>query len=518
MFAPPSRSGWPSASQSVMSQSQNVEYEDGDFCTPADQPVEEVSQKAGEPSPFHKKSRSCFGMSTLGDSLDTDTFNAHRAATLGEALPQQRGGALHANGALGCGSGGGATAPVPIFENPFAAAAALLLPSSSSSSGGGAAAAPTAAAAAAGNSRKRAAAGRFSKIFDQENRARRNGGGPSLLRVPRHMRDFHELSVCGDGHFSKVWKARGRLDGAAYALKSFKNAARSDAAKKIALREVHALAALGSHPHIVRYYAAWMEEEKIFIQFELCPRGSLWDSLQRWSTAPPGATNPVGDALIGALLRDISSALAHMHARGIVHLDIKPHNVLLGDGSGGDGSGSGGWSFKLADFGHASAAMSDLDVEQGDVRYLALDLLQAQEGATLTAGDVFSLGATAYEAACGSFLPAAGYEWQRIRDGDLRPTRCINRGLRRCLELMLHPQPTARPSAAQLHAHLQTMGGGGAAAAAAGATIDAGCAEAAALRAQCEALQAQLTHTQARCAELEAAVGEIFDDSLTSEL
>ena len=504
----------PPASQS-MATSQFEAYEDGDFCTPADQAVEEVQCAAGEPSPFHKKSRSCFRMSGMADSLDTDVFDAHRRRVQQEPMQlmqqekqqQSRGSSaatpfhFAVQEPLGCG-GTAAAAPdaaqVPIFDNPFAVARAA-------TSGGG-------------GSRKRAAEGRFS-FFDQENRR---------AALPRHMRDFCELTVCGDGGFSKVWQARGRLDGALYALKAFKKASRSNAAKKLALREVHALAALATHPHIVRYYATWMEAECVFIQFELCPRGSLWDAMQRWSTrraaggyrsssssssgvalggsapSPDGvasAADPVDDALLSALLRDVSSALAHMHTRGIVHLDVKPHNILL---SGEAESKTTAWTFKLADFGHAQSVASGLDVEQGDVRYLAADLLNAQEGTTLAASDVFSLGATAYEVASKAALPKTGDEWHRIRDGELRPTRSINRTLRRCLELMLHPQPTARPSAAQLHAHLLSAAGGGGGAAAASV------AEAERLRAQCEALKRQLELAQARAAELEVTVGQIF--------
>jgi serine/threonine protein kinase len=45
------------------------------------------------------------------------------------------------------------------------------------------------------------------------------------------------------------------------------------------LQEVYALAAYSDHPHIVTYHSAWMEEQDLYIQLELCSRGSLGERL-----------------------------------------------------------------------------------------------------------------------------------------------------------------------------------------------------------------------------------------------
>jgi wee1-like protein kinase len=57
------------------------------------------------------------------------------------------------------------------------------------------------------------------------------------------------------------------------------------------LNEVYAHAVLGSHPHVVRYYSAWAENNHMIIQNEYCNGGSLADQLRKLradNAQPPG--------------------------------------------------------------------------------------------------------------------------------------------------------------------------------------------------------------------------------------
>jgi wee1-like protein kinase len=75
----------------------------------------------------------------------------------------------------------------------------------------------------------------------------------------RYRADFRQVGALGRGSFSSVFEARSRLDGARYAIKRSAKPLHTAAARRIALREVHALAAAGSHPNLVRYFGcvAW---------------------------------------------------------------------------------------------------------------------------------------------------------------------------------------------------------------------------------------------------------------------
>lgn len=83
-----------------------------------------------------------------------------------------------------------------------------------------------------------------------------------------------------------------------------------------------------------------------------------------------------------AYLCDLLSALQHLHSRGFVHLDLKPANVLM--------TASG--RLKLGDFGlllelrNKGRVTSEDDVQEGDPRYMAPELLRGEYG---PAADVF---------------------------------------------------------------------------------------------------------------------------------
>ena len=92
-------------------------------------------------------------------------------------------------------------------------------------------------------------------------------------------------------------------------------------------------------------------------------------------------------------MRNVCLGLQELHNKGIVHLDIKPENILE--------SFSG--KFKLGDLGMSrllSQVVDDHDFPEGDARYLAKELLNDDPSTPipdLTKADMFSLGITMYE-------------------------------------------------------------------------------------------------------------------------
>ena len=117
-----------------------------------------------------------------------------------------------------------------------------------------------------------------------------------------------------------------------------------------------------------------------------------------WSTCPPAAwpgavrRRPLRPELVAQIGAQVADALAATHAAGIVHRDVKPANVLVGQG--GDVEGM----VKITDFG-ISHAIGDVTLTQtgqitGTPAFLAPEVAQGAEMSE--ASDVFSLGATLY--------------------------------------------------------------------------------------------------------------------------
>ena len=135
-----------------------------------------------------------------------------------------------------------------------------------------------------------------------------------------------------EGAFGDVLRARNKWDGIEYAIKRSKNQFRGPSQKDHMLREVHALAALANGtgemqtPHIVRYYNTWCEDERLYIQMELCEK-SLENVLYGTKNAPKMALK---DILL--LTRHMLLALDAVHKLKIVHLDIKPGNIFIKGG------------------------------------------------------------------------------------------------------------------------------------------------------------------------------------------
>jgi WD40 repeat protein len=151
------------------------------------------------------------------------------------------------------------------------------------------------------------------------------------------------------------------------------------------------LAASIDHPNIVPIYEAGATEDLLFIAMRYVAGRDLKERLQRGYLDPADA--------IG-ILAQVASALDAAHARGLVHRDVKPSNVLLDRGTRPDGSDH----VYLADFGVTKRVSEETRVGDdghllGTIDYVAPE--QVAGDRVDGRADVYSLGCVLYESLVG---------------------------------------------------------------------------------------------------------------------
>ena len=212
---------------------------------------------------------------------------------------------------------------------------------------------------------------------------------------------------------------------------------RSTQQRQRALREGRIAARL-SHPHAISVYDVALENGQPWLVMEYLPSRSLAEVLTE-----DGVLRVDQAAQIGAQVAD---ALAATHAAGIVHRDVKPANILIGEGGRVEGL------VKITDFGisHASGDVTLTQTGQitGTPAFLAPEVAQGQD--MTEASDVFSLGATLYT--CLEGQPPFGMEdnalamLHRVAGGRSSARRCAPGSLTQPLMKMLAADPrTGRP-------------------------------------------------------------------------
>lgn len=195
----------------------------------------------------------------------------------------------------------------------------------------------------------------------------------------------------GGGGMSVVWKAYDLVLDRSVALKVLRPEM-SDDEEFIGRfrREAQSVASL-SHPNIVNIYDVGEDGGLYFIIMELVDGETLRDKLRAEGRLP------VDEAL--RIAQQICEALAHAHARRIIHRDIKPQNILIT--KQGD--------VRVADFGIARAlggvSTTSRDVVVGSAPYISPE--QAKNGTVSARSDLYSLGVVMYEMLTGK-PPFAG--------------------------------------------------------------------------------------------------------------
>jgi len=217
-----------------------------------------------------------------------------------------------------------------------------------------------------------------------------SASSPDTLKAGDLLAERFRLdSPLGQGAMGRVWLAHDtHLNDDPVACKLMSGAFSQDRRAVAYLKREVLLTRRLRHPNIVGVYTFWDVEGMRFITMEYVPGRNLSDILSAHD-------EPFSLEEVQPWVRQVSQALDYAHEQGVLHRDVKPANVLLGDDA----------MVRLADFGIART-LSDMKnrltggVTCGTVMFMSPEQLLGESVGTRS--DLYSLAASVYELLAGS--------------------------------------------------------------------------------------------------------------------
>lgn len=177
---------------------------------------------------------------------------------------------------------------------------------------------------------------------------------------------YEPREILGKGVSSTVRRAVLKETGASFAVKIIDVSQDLVDSEGLDLREqtmieISILRLVSGHDNIIQLLDVFESETYIFLVFELCTNGELFDHLNSVVT--------ISEKRARRIMRQVIEALVHCHTKGVVHRDIKPENILLDKD----------FNVKVTDFGFAKVLRPGERLYEvcGTPGYLAPELLKA---------------------------------------------------------------------------------------------------------------------------------------------
>jgi serine/threonine protein kinase len=226
-----------------------------------------------------------------------------------------------------------------------------------------------------------------------------NNPGSGKFTVGMSVSHFTLIRYLGSGGFGEVWKVKSEF-GHIMALKIIPLVGNQDAAELI--RDYDVTLKIKEYSHIVRYETPELvnmsgTDRYIIIPMELMEGNA--GQLKSWFSEMPFAVRE--RLIIGDLLPQVLEGLEICHQLGIVHLDLKPANILYTEGRS---------KYKIADFG-ISIIMDTISqitgthtqITDGTLQYMPPERIAGRQGDLRS--DIYSLGVTICELLFGTPYP-----------------------------------------------------------------------------------------------------------------
>ncbi len=198
--------------------------------------------------------------------------------------------------------------------------------------------------------------------------------------------EYQLLQLLWQGQLASVYLGEHRQYGTRAAIKILHSALEDDEAEKF-LAQAQITAHL-DHPHIVRLLDYGLENAIPYLAMQYVPNGSLRQ------LHPRGSQLPISTVVV--YVKQVAAALQYIHDQGLIHCDVKPHNMLL----------NARHEVMLSDFGIAvisqrggyrRESVSDFE---GTILYAAPEQIRSRPR---VASDQYALGVVVYEWLTGSW-------------------------------------------------------------------------------------------------------------------
>jgi eukaryotic-like serine/threonine-protein kinase len=263
--------------------------------------------------------------------------------------------------------------------------------------------------------------------------------------APPSLGRYRIDELLGSGGMALVYRGHDvRLERAVAIKLLADNLAEDESFRRRFVREARTVARL-AHPNVVRIYDVGEARGRPYFVMELVDGETLAVQLRRRQRLP------VQEAI--RIASGLCAGLDHAHQAGLVHRDMKPHNVLLTTDGG----------VKIVDFGIARLVDETAITQSGSVlgtaAYLAPE--QALGGDVTPAADVYALGVVLFEMVAGR-VPFDAAQALDVRRRHASPSlqaaaADVPRALEELVRDCLQPDPSQRPAVADVSERLQRI-------------------------------------------------------------
>src|SRR5437762_4501615 len=201
------------------------------------------------------------------------------------------------------------------------------------------------------------------------------------VRAERMFDNFLIVETVGVGGMGTVYKARDTLLDRFVALKLLRKDLEGGLDETAQLQQEARMAASVNHPNIVQVFSSGTDHGQFYLVMELVERGSLDDFIEQHTCLPEEQVLEAGI--------QTAKGLRAAYAKGLIHRDVKPANILFADEH----------VAKIGDFGLAGVAAEARGEIWGTPYYVAPERLNQQPEDFRS--DIYSLGATLFHALAG---------------------------------------------------------------------------------------------------------------------